>query len=47
MFRTYPMNKAKAAVSGRISRPSPFWGEGRFAEGERNGPADHFEQRTP
>jgi len=26
MFRTYPMNKAKAAVSGRISRPSPFWG---------------------
>jgi hypothetical protein len=22
-------------------------GEARFAEGERNGPVDHFEQRTP
>jgi hypothetical protein len=23
------------------------WGEARLAEGERNGPEDHFEQRTP
>ena len=47
------MNKAKAAVSGRIAQGTAaklFWGELRsfMADGHegRNGPVDRFERRT-
>jgi hypothetical protein len=41
------MSRAFVKESAEEAAPPERMGEARFAKGERNGPVDHFEQRTP